>query len=181
VVVVVTTNALIPDTFPALERTSVAVRIPYPSSLHIQRSVHPHSHGFFPFVIAAGYTCYRDSANNAKCSLYGTNTDTITLPPPTLTYTTTTSRSSSSSSSSKGTPNNGNPNNGNPTNGNPNNGNSNGSGPNGSNGVFNSSSSSSHSPTPSPSEALGSLNGVADWKGPLDFFGIAPFFAWIGM
>ena len=112
---------------------------PYPRFL-IWRSVHSHSHVFSLFVIAAGYTCYRDSANNPKCSLYSTNTDTTTFFPPTLTYSTPHPTSSS--------------------NGNTNNDNS---------------------PTPTPSEALGNLNGAMYLKDPLDFFGIAPFFAWIGM
>ena len=89
VVVVILPRPLLPlpnapplATFCALERTSAAVRV-HPLDSRLDRLVH------LPSPPAAGYTCFRDSANSPKCSPPAT---TPTYTPPTITPTTTTAQ-----------------------------------------------------------------------------------------
>ena len=165
-------NALILDTFLVPERVSAAVRalVPIPS-----QSIHAHAHFL---VVASGYACYRDSANTARCSLDSTYTITRTSTYPKLTLTSTSPRSTS-------TPGSGNDNsNDDLGDGLPDGSGSNSIGLTGLNSTSSRSSSSSSTssrPSPTPSEiASSNVSGAADWKGSLTFFGIAPFFAWIG-
>jgi hypothetical protein len=144
----------------------------------------------FPLVLlAAGYTCYRDSANSPKCSLSSpytiTSTSTIRKPSSTSTSPLPTKTpdgddgdsnddssddslpdgdSSSDSDSSDSDE-------------------SNTNGSNGSNSTSSSSSSSSSSsPRPSPSGVTSStLNGATGSKGSSGLVGLAPFLVFIGM
>jgi hypothetical protein len=61
--------------------------LPYVFLVPTHRFVRLHSRGVFFLVVAAGYTCYRDSANTPRCSLYSTHTTTHTTNTPTSTST----------------------------------------------------------------------------------------------
>ena len=147
---------LLPYVFPSL---------PYSCIVYSQSRVSP-------FVcLAAGYTCYRDSANNPQCSLDSTNTltrtstfriptstptstsdnsdensddDSSTSTPTVPKLTSTSSRSTSTSTTPRSTP-------------------------------------TSTTPNPSPSGVISSsANGAVGWEGSSGYFGLAPFLVLIG-
>ncbi|KAF9643700.1 hypothetical protein BDM02DRAFT_1366281 [Thelephora ganbajun] len=127
------------------------------------------------FCCPPRYTCYRDSANNPRCSLYSTYTITSTSTISTPTLTSTSPRPTSTTNGNNGNSDNSPPNNSdnsppnNSDNSPPNNSDSN------SNGSNLTSSSSSSSPSPSPSGPLAQSSSAADWKVFSSFFGLVPF------
>jgi len=133
----------------------------------------------FPFVrLAGGYTCYRDSANNPKCSLDSTYTitSTSTIRTSTSTSPLPTNTPKGDDSGDDGLPDDGSNSDSDSSN------DSNSDSSNGSNST--SSSSTSSSPRPSSSGVTSSNlngNGVADWKGPSSYVTLAPFLVLIGM
>ena len=168
-VAVVTAGVLLLDTLSVLERISAAVCIPFPTCLLYRLLT---TAGFLFVRLAAGYTCYRDSANSPKCSLpstytitTSTSTSTIRKPTSTSTSPLPTKTPDSDDSSDDSLPDD--------------NSNSDSTNTN----SLNSSSSTSSSSTsrPSPSGLTSStLNGATGWKGSSGYVGLAPFFVLIG-
>ena len=156
-------NARPPDMSVVLERISVAVRIITPTS---STSATSSTHASFP-ILAPDYTCYRDSANTPRCSLYTSYTITRTS------YSTSSPTSTSTSPRSTSTSD----------------GNDDDSDPpdlpdsdDNSDSSSNNSTSSSSTPRSTPTgTASGATSGAKDWKASVTFFGLAPLLLLVGV